>query len=277
MSAPASDVRAAAVELARLSCARLMNGNPSSWQTRELPDELSELLARAVRGAEGTDTPAAFASALAALDANLIADREAVQAEIERLMGAERLRRREQLESMREQTADVDTTRVFRVAAAPALPDLARPADSVRPPDQEVLRRAGASTLPPPKPQTALSQPTNPRATLPTIAGPPPTPAPAVESTDSPISGVWREANLLMGVPGRRTRRKHSNSELAAVRPEPLPLPASSAPAPVEATKSSRRAWFAGLLVLALAAALGVAWLTRSSSGARPSTTQLAP
>ena len=62
MSAPASDVRAAAVELARLACARLMNGNPASWQTRELPDELSELLARAVRGGPGAETPAAFAA-----------------------------------------------------------------------------------------------------------------------------------------------------------------------------------------------------------------------
>ncbi|HET7540218.1 MAG TPA: hypothetical protein VFK05_10115, partial [Polyangiaceae bacterium] len=37
MSPAASDVRAAAVELARLACARLMNGNPASWQTSELP------------------------------------------------------------------------------------------------------------------------------------------------------------------------------------------------------------------------------------------------
>src|SRR6478735_4830382 len=72
-------VRAAAVELARLACGRLMNGNPASWQTPELPQELSELLTRAINRGTGADTLAAFARALAALDPRLIAEPEAVQ------------------------------------------------------------------------------------------------------------------------------------------------------------------------------------------------------
>ena len=284
MSAPASDVRAAAVELARLACARLMNGNPASWQTRELPDELSELLARAVRGGPGAETPAAFAAALSALDPRLVASRETVQEEIERLMGPERLRRREQLETIQDQTAEADTTRVFRVApAAPPVPDFGKALGSAQPPPLGPARLAAAraSTIPPPKPHAAASRIRNP---TPTIPGAPPTPAPPIEATDSAISGVWREAHLRLGMPGRRTRRKTNPGEMETVTPAP-DLIAAVVPEPVQAPvapppKSSKRVVliaFATLALIALGALLGATWRSQGSTGAQPNSTQRIP
>jgi len=282
MSAPASDVRAAAVELARLACARLMNGNPASWQTRELPNELSELLARAITGGPGTETPAAFASALAALPAHLIADREAVQQELERLMGAERLRRREQLETLKEKTIDSDTTRVFRAPTAPGVPDIANSPTTMRPPDLGAAR-ARRTTAPPPKPAPAITQIANP---TPTIPRPPLTPGPAVDPSDSPISGVWREAHALMGVPGRR-RRRATTGEHDAMTPGGTltPAPAIVAPVPVavvieppKARQGAKRIATAMLVVLAVSALLGAAWLVRGNgAGSKPAAAQHAP
>jgi len=278
MSAPASDVRAAAVELARLACARLMNGNPAAWQTRELPDQLSELLARAISGGRGTETPAAFASALSALAPQLIADRQTVQTEVERLMGPERLRRREQLEMLQEQAADGDTTRVFRVARAPALPNFENPAPSVRASDVGAARLAAAQapTLPPsaqPQAPAALGAVPNP-----TIPGPPPTPPPPVEASDSPISGVWREAHARMGVPGRRSRTRRP-SEFEPMTPAPVP---AGAPTPAarqrnDAPGRSKRTIFLTLVVVAVSGLLGALWLDRGSSSVEPGATQHAP
>ena len=258
MSASASDVRAAAVELARLACARLMNGNPASWHTRELPSELSELLARAITGGEGTETPAAFASALSALDPQLVASREAVQAELERVMGAERLRRREQLEALHEPTADSDTTRVFRAAPALAPPDFAKAATTVRPPALSAAR-ARRSTAPPPRREAPAAQPTGP---APTFPAPPPAPAPVVLAADSPISGVWREAHERMGVPGRR-RRRATTGEHEGMTPAPVPVPAVAEPA--SAAMASKRTVFVALIVIAVSALLGGAWLIQAS------------
>ncbi|MEI9936978.1 MAG: hypothetical protein WDO69_07120 [Pseudomonadota bacterium] len=271
MSAPASDVRAAAVELARLACARLMNGNPASWQTRELPSELSELLARAIVGGSGTETPAAFASALSALAPQLIASREAVQAELERVMGPERLRRREQLEALPEQTADSDTTRVFRAAPAAALPDFANAPTTVRPPDLSAAR-ARRSTAPPSKPQAAPIQAASP---TPTIPASPLTPAPSVDAADSPISGVWREAHARMGVPGRRRRRSTTGEHEAMTpgpmrAPAPAPVLAPAAPQPVRVPTAAKRMVFAALIVLAVGALLGGAWLVQGSMRSKP-------
>jgi hypothetical protein len=281
MSAPAADVRAAAVELARLACGRLMNGNPASWQTRELPDELSELLARAVAGSPGVETPAAFAHALSALSPHLIAEREDVRAEVERLMGPERLRRREQLETLQEQAAAPETTEVFRAARAPAVPNFDRaPATKSPPsvpPDLAAARRARASTLPPPKPAGTGSRPTNP---TPTIPAAPPTPAPAVDSTDSPISGVWREASAKMGVPGRRIRpRMNTAGDLSAMTPptEPAaiePVTHVAPPAALIAKSGSKRMIVGAVVVLALGALVGATWLLRASSEHGPAPTQ---
>jgi len=274
MSAQASDVRAAAVELARLACGRLMNGNPASWQTPELPQQLSELLARAVAGGPGTENAAAFANALEALDPQLIAGREEVRVEVQRLMGAERTRRQEQLQILLGRAVDGESTHTFRVAAAPAVPNIPRPSISTNPPDLAAARRARASTVPPPKPPSA-SQPGNP---TPTIPAPPPTPAPAIDNSDSPISGVWREAHAKMGVPGRRTRRKTNPTDLEAMRPAPAPdLPPISpvvVPEPATTHARSKRVVVAGLVVLALSAVLSVTWYSRSSSSRTASPTQ---
>jgi len=312
MSAPASDVRAAAVELARLACGRLMNGNPAFWQTPELPDELSQLLARAVAGSPGVETPPAFAHALSALSPHLIAEHEDVRAEVERLMGPERLRRQEQLESVQEQAADVDATHVFRAARPPAVPtfDQAPPTKGPAsvPPDLAAARRARASTVPPPKPAPAASRPTNPapaasrptnpapvasrptnptpaatRPTLPTPTIPtaPPTPAPAVDPNDSPISGVWREAHARMGVPGRRTRRK-TTGDYETVTPGPVPTAPAAVPAPAVAPTApasqagSKRLLVGVLVVLVLGALAGVTWLVRGDAGHAPSSVQQA-
>ena len=283
MSAPAADVRAAAVELARLACARLMNGNPASWQTRELPDELSELLAKAITGAPGTETPAAFASALSALPPQLIADREAVQQELERLMGPERLRRREALEALKEKTVDSDTTRVFRAPSAPGVPDFASSPTTVRPPDLGAAR-ARRSTAPPPKPTAGVAQIANPTPTIPQA---PLTPPLALEPSDSPISGVWREAHALMGVPGRRRRRATTGEgEHDTMTPAPAthiaaPLVAPVPPAPAatqpKTPRDTKRVTAALLIALALSALLGAAWLVRSGTGSKPSAGQHVP
>jgi len=278
MSAPASDVRAAAVELARLACARLMNGNPASWQTHELPNELSELLARAIRGGPGTETLAALASALSALPPHLIASREAVQAELERLMGPERQRRRGQLEALQEPAADSDTTRVFRAAPPPGVPNIAQTATTLRPPDLSAARRARSSTVPPPKPERAASRPTNP---TPTIPAPPLTPAPPVVAADSPISGVWREAEARMGVPGRRRRR--ATGEYETMTPGPVLAPASAlppappVPEPPKSFTASKPIVLVALLVVAVSALLGGAWLIQASVRSNPGATQHVP
>ncbi len=276
MSAPASDVRAAAVELARLACARLMNGNPASWQTPELPDELSQLLARAVSG--GVDSPTAFANALSALDPGLIAGRDAVEKEVERLMGAERLRRREQLETFREQVVEADTTRVFRVApTTPGVPDFAKASNS-SPPDLAAARRARSSTVPPPKPRPAAPQTAQP---TPTIPASPLTPAPAVDGTDSPISGVWREAHARMGVPGRRRRKTFPGDEALTPAPALAQAPAPAAPpvvpAPAHGPKRVIVTMMVGLVVLALGALLGVVCFGRGNSASVPSPIQHGP
>jgi len=281
MSAPASDVRAAAVELARLACARLMNGNPASWQTRELPSELSELLARAITGGPGTETPAAFANALSALPPHLIAEREAVQQELERLMGPERLRRREQLEALKEKTVESDTTRVFRAPPAPGVPEFANSPTTVRPPDLGAAR-ARRSTAPPPKPQARGAQVANPTPTIPQA---PLTPAPAVDPSDSPISGVWREAHARMGVPGRR-RRRATTGEHEAMAPAhaALPAPPTAAPVPVapataqpKTPSGDKRVVLALLIALALSAILGVAWFVHAARGDKPNAAQHVP
>lgn len=271
MSAQAADVRAAAVELARLACGRLMNGNPASWHTRELPKELSELLARAIVGGKDAETLAAFAHALSALDPRLIAEREAVQETLERLMGPERLRRRERLESFQEQPANTDTTRVFRVAPAPAVPDFANAAIStIPPPDLAAARRTRASTRPPPKPRHTVS-PTNPPT--PTIPAPPPTPPPPVDRSDSPISGVWREAHERLGELGRLTHRRAQSGEMAAFTsaraPAPVPTAAPTSPAKSQAKASvaRKRFVFVTLIVVALSALVGGAWLVQSLHG----------
>lgn len=273
MSAPASDVRAAAVELARLACARLMNGNPASWQTRELPSELSELLARAIVGGPGCETPAAFAIGLSGLEPRLVASREAVQAEIERLMGPERRRRREQLEAHQQQTADVDTTRVFRVAPGVAIPDAANASITVRPPAASAAQRlASANAItarPPPKPQASARHGVHPAPTPPA----PPPPALSAE-IDSPISGVWREAHARMGVPGRRSRRK-TNPDLEAMTR--TPPPATVIPEPARAATDPKRIVLLLLLVCALGALLSATWLRRGSSSLRPSAAQRVP
>jgi hypothetical protein len=275
MSAAASDVRAAAVELARLACGRLMNGNPASWQTRELPNELSELLAKAIVGGPGAETPATFARSLASLEPQLIADREAVQRELERLMGPERLRRREQLEALQEKAADSDTTRVFLPVPGAPLPELQNAAITVRPPDLGAAR-ARRTTAPPPKPDRAPAKPGNP---TPTIPSPALTPAPPVDDADSPISGVWREAHLRMGVPGRRSRTRR-NSEL---EPTPPPIgaaapPPESAPAGLPARRAaSKTVLLVALIALALGALLAASWLRRGSVDVQPSPTLHAP
>lgn len=284
MSAPASDVRAAAVELARLSCGRLMNGNPSFWQTPELPAELSELLARAVAGDPGVETPTVFAQALSALSPHLIASREEVRAEVERLMGPERLRRQEQLASVQDQAADGDATQVFRAARAPALPTFdkvpAVKSPGSIPPDLATARRARASTVPPPKPAAVASRPTNPTPTIPTT---PPTPAPPLDPSDSPISGVWREAHEKMAIPGRRGRRRPTG-EFETMTPGPVPVSsptaAPAAPVPALAPEApasqagSKRILVGTLVVLALSALVAATWLVGGNSRQAPSTTQ---
>jgi len=278
MSAPASDVRAAAVELARLACARLMNGNPASWQTRELPEPLSELLARAVAGGPGTETPTAFASALSALDPSLIAGPEEVRAELERLMGPERLRRTQQLESLQEPSTDEGSG--FRAAPAPRVPDFSRPPGSLQPPDLAAARRARQSTVPPPKPAPVAVQIANP---TPTIPAPPLTPPPPVDPADSPISGVWREAHLKIGVPGRRARRKTNPSDLEAMIPVTAPVPAAApapapaVPAPVPVAPASKRWIWVALMVLAVSGVFVATWFGRSKSVDKPAVTQPAP
>jgi len=284
MSAPASDVRAAAVELARLACARLMNGNPASWQTRELPQELSELLAKAIVGGPGAETPAAFASSLSALDPNLIAEREVVQAELERLMGPERKRRREQLEVHQEQVADSDTTRVFRAARASALLELENAPTTARPPPLGAARLAAArrTTAPPPKPEPAAPEPAALQVAhpTPTIPVAPLTPAPGVEEADSPISGVWREAHARMGVPGRRSRTRRSSAGFEATpapAPAPVPAPAVAVAELPKAGMRSKQVVFVALLALAVSAILGATWLSRAGSGVDPGAAQHVP
>jgi hypothetical protein len=270
MSAEAADVRAAAVELARLACGRLMNGNPTSWHTRELPSELSELLARAISGGAGTETLAVFARALSALEPHLIAGREAVQAEVERLMGTERLRRRTLLASLPEHGADTDTTRVFRAARAPAVPDFGKTTTSTVPPPNAAARRAQASTLPPSRP--AVSPSTSP---TPTIPAPPPTPPPEHEPADSPISGVWREAHERLGELGRLTRRRAPFGEDAA--PIPVAAPPSPAREQPHTRLAAKRVVLVMLILVSLSALLGAAWLIQASVRTHSGPTQHAP
>jgi len=288
MSAQATDVRAAAVELARLACARLMNGNPASWQTKELPAELSELLLRAVSGGKGTENLAAFANALASLDPKLIADREAVQAEVERLMGSERVRRHDKLETLQEKTVDTDTTRVFRVApstsripeADNAISSAVYSQDAVT---QTALELAALTSTPPkkPRPTAATMNPT------PTVTTTPPTPPPAT-TPDSPISGIWREAHARMAVPGRRSRARSTTGEFDLMTPAPATAPAplrspSPAPAAVVAAPSapvaptvSKRVLFALLIAAAVVALLAAGWVVRGTVEHRGGTTQQA-
>jgi len=294
MSSAALDVRAAAVELARLACGRLMNGNPASWQTSELPAELSGLLARAVAGKPGTDTPAAFANALSTLDPQWIAARDEVRTELERLMGPLRSRRREQLERLQAEPVGGYPAPVFGAARVPKLPDFTKALQSTRPVDPDVLRRAGASTVPPPTsagastvppPRSAgastvsplrstgsctvpppgsapaRSRPTNPTPTLP---APPLTPAPAVDPGDSPISGVWREAHAKMGVPGRRVRPKASANDAEPTPPAAVPVPLGVPPA--RAPKRSRSLLLMALVAVAVGALVTAAWLGRAGS-----------
>lgn len=293
MSAPALDARAAAVELARLACGRLMNGNPASWQTRELPEELSEILARAVVGGPGTESPAAFANALSALPPHFIATREEVQAEVERLTRAERERRQQQLESMRQPATDAESTQVFRAAPPAAVPEFAKSRTSTIPPDLAAARRARSSTVPPPKPThvtspstnpapkptNAISRPTNP---TPTIPAAPPTPPPAVNPADSPISGVWREAEAKLALPGQRTRRRMTTGEFEGMLPTTAPAAVPAPVAPITpptavAKPSSKRLVVVAAAVLALSALLGATWLIRGGSNGKPDTAQHAP
>jgi len=283
MSAQATDVRAAAVELARLACGRLMNGNPASWQTPELPQELSELLTSAINRGTGADTLAAFARGLAALDPRLIAEPEAVQAELDRLMGPEQRHRREQLAAMQERTADTDTTRVFRVAPAPALPEFPKAvATSAFPPDLAAARRARASTVPPPKPPRPITSPSiNPTPTV-TIPAPPPTPPPEVDPADSPISGVWREAHERLGELGRLTRRRAQSGENPAFTPAPVSVarPAKAAPPAPELPQERavpKGAVVVLLIILALSALLGGAWITQARAHGSSGSAQQAP
>ncbi|HET7542521.1 MAG TPA: hypothetical protein VFK05_21775, partial [Polyangiaceae bacterium] len=232
-----------------------------------LPAALSELLASAVAGAPGIDTPAAFANALSTLEPQLIAGQDEVRAELERLMGPERARRREQLELLQARPAGRNGPGVFRAPPAPALPDVARPPKSSRPLAPEVVRRASASTLPPPKPAAAGSQPTHP---TPTIPAPPLTPPPVADPADSPISGVWREASAKLGTPGRQVRPKP-----AALALEP------TAPAPtVPATRTPKRfkAYLVVALVLAATSALvATTWLGYGASSGSPGAPQQLP
>jgi len=221
MSAEATDVRVAAVELARLACARLMNGNPAGWQTPELPSELSGLLASAIRGGEGTKTIKQFAEALAALNPQLLASRDAVKAELERSMGHELRRRRATIEGLAQDAApgdDANATRVFRVRARMSIPATAgavSPAPAL--PKPPLLKAQG-------NPEKKRDETTAPSAP-PTLTSPAP-PRPE-EPVTSPISGVWREASARLGVPGRRTRPIRIKS--LSKRPRRTSTPAEAA------------------------------------------------
>jgi len=274
MSPQAADVRAAAVELARLACARLMNGNPTAWHTPELPSALSELLARAISGGTGCETLERLANELSGLGPSLLASREEVADEIERIMGSERRRRRDELAALKGPVPDADATRVFRVAATAPLPgpEIASTADSRA---EEVTLSAAVIEAPvgtpPPRPGTASSPSVNHASTIP--APPPPPPDPPTE-VDSPISGVWREARARMGVPGRRSRPRGSYAEGELMTPAPITgstLVAASAPlAAGTPPAGTKRVVLVVLIAVAFSALLGGAWFVRNSLSSNP-------
>jgi hypothetical protein len=84
-----------------------------------------------------------------------------------------------------------------------------------------------------------------------------------------------------MGVPGRRRRR--TTGEHEAMTPGPILAPAPTlaptppVPEPPRAPSASKPIVFAALLVLALSALLGGAWLIQASVRSNPGAGQHAP
>ena len=167
----AADVRAAALELIRMACAGLSADDPLSTDISSLPDELQEVILRALghRSLLGYANTAEFSAALAGLDDSLIGTEEQVGHELRRLMGTVLNVRRQKLAMLERHAVpdhseeQGDETKFFRHAVKAEQRDTTRP-----PPD-------GAGHL------TALGTRTPPPA-----ADEPLTPFPTPEAPDEP-------------------------------------------------------------------------------------------
>ena len=149
--AGAADVRAAALELVRMACAGLSAEDPLNTDLSNLPDELQEVLIRALgHGAlVGYANPAEFIQALSRLDESLIATEDQVGQELRRLMGTVLTVRRQKLDMLERSSVpnhsqdQGDETKFFRLATKTEQRVTARP-----PPD-------GAKAAPTPTPAPA--------------------------------------------------------------------------------------------------------------------------
>lgn len=170
LSVAAGDVRAAALELARLTCAGLSADDPLDTDLSSLPEELQEVLTRALGHGSMVGYPnlEAFLDALAGLDPSLIAAEEEVGAELLRLMGTVLNVRRQKLDMLeRGSTAsDIedqgDETKFFRLAVKTEQRATARPPADGSAPSSAKLAAAmvaeGAAKRPAPPPPPSSTQ-----------------------------------------------------------------------------------------------------------------------
>jgi len=123
-SAAAADVRSAALELMRLACGALAADDPLTTDLSSLPEELQEVLARALgdHGVSGFASLEEFITALGQLDPSLIASEDQVGLELRRFMATVLNVRRQKLDMLERGSAQTDEedegdeTKFFRAA-----------------------------------------------------------------------------------------------------------------------------------------------------------------
>lgn len=123
-STAAADVQAAALELVRMACAGLSPDDPLSTDLSSLPDELQDVLVRALGPGSlvGYRSLDEFADALAEMDESLVATEGQVAHEVQRLMGNLLTVRRQKLDMLERNSASHeiedqgDETKFFRLA-----------------------------------------------------------------------------------------------------------------------------------------------------------------
>lgn len=156
----AADVRAAALELIRMTCAGLSADDPTSTDISGLPEELQDVLLRALGHGSlvGYASTAEFGAALSGFDETWIASDAVVGQELQRLMGTVLTVRRQKLEMLERHAVpdhsedQGDETKFFRVAVKTEQRDTTRP-----PPDGAKDQTALGTRTPLPTPDEALT------------------------------------------------------------------------------------------------------------------------
>ena len=262
----AADVRVAALELVRMTCAGLSADDPLHTDLSALPDELQAVLTQALGHGSmvGYADPRAFSDALLDLDESLVATEEQVGQELRRLMGTVLNVRRQKLDMLeRNAVPDYseeqgDETKFFRHAAK------TEQRDTTRPPPEPAPAGSSASTL-------AAVKPSSQKPTA-VSAHPAAPPSIAPEPLDEPTQLFLREARSVI-VPhdalwhltpptlSRRAQEKLERNEPTQISRSRL---VSGQPSPARGRSLVQGALFAVAVMTAIAATR-LAWLAHSS------------